>query len=108
MIDRYFEWVSDALGTKTCAALFVLVAFVPLTYGLPKTVLEWQLWLSNTFLQLVLLAVIQKGGKVTEKRIIELLQETHDISSAEREDIRQELEILRGLALAKEPTNARS
>jgi len=78
MMDRLCIWMADMLGTNTAIAVFVLIAFVPLAYHLPQTVLEWQTWLSQVCIQLIALAVIQKGQKVTEGRVLGLLQETHD------------------------------
>lgn len=78
MMDRFCTWLADSLGTNTAIAAFVLIAFVPLWFQLPKTVIEWQSWLSQTCIQLVALAVLQKGTRLQGDRSDRMLKETHD------------------------------
>ena len=89
MIDRFFEKVADSLGTNTCTVLFALIAFVPLAYQIPKTVLEWQNWLSQTAIQLIALSILQKGTRVEGNRNYKLLSETHDIVMSELTEIKK-------------------
>jgi hypothetical protein len=84
MIDRIFIKISDALGTNSAIVLFVLIATVPLCFQLPATVGEWQNWLSQTFIQLVCLAILQKGTRVESDRQAALILETHDAAVAMR------------------------
>lgn len=77
-IDRFFIGLADALGTNTTIAMFAVIAFVPLCYQLPKTVIEWQNWLSQTCIQLIALAILQKGTKIEGARTYKILAETHD------------------------------
>jgi len=78
MIDKVFEKIADGLGTNCTIVIFALIAFAPLFFQLPKTVIEWQMWLSQTCIQLVALAVLQKGTRIEGQRNNRLLQETHD------------------------------
>ena len=87
-IDSLFCWLADALGSNGSIILFTLIAFVPLAYHLPTGVLEWQAWLSQVCIQLIALAVIQKGGKTSETRIMGYLQESHDAHMVELAEIR--------------------
>lgn len=88
MIDRFFCWLADALGSNAAIVMFTLIAFVPLAYHLPNGVLEWQGWLSQVCIQLISLAVIQKGGNTSERRVIGLLQETHDTVMQEMAELK--------------------
>ena len=88
MIDRFFEKIADGLGTNWAIIVFALIAFVPLYFQLPKTIIEWQMWLSQTCIQLVALAVLQKGTRIEGGRSAKLLQEAHDAVMAEFDDIK--------------------
>jgi hypothetical protein len=83
MIDAFFDAIDDALGTNTAVVAFALIAFVPMAYHVPQNVMEWQTWLSNTCIQLIALAIIQRGGKGSERRILAYLAESHDAHMAE-------------------------
>ena len=86
MIDRFFRKLSDALGTNTVIVLFILIAVVPLYFQLPHTVIEWQTWISQTFIQLTALAILQKGTKVEGERQARLILETHDAAVEMRKE----------------------
>jgi hypothetical protein len=94
MIDRFFDAIADALGTNGCITLFAMIAFFPLIFQLPRTPLEWQGWLSQTALQLILLAVLQKGTKLEGKRNYNLMLDIHS-------DLMAELAILKRVAEAE-------
>lgn len=82
-IDRAFERLADALGTNCAIICFAVIAIVPLFFQLPRTVIEWQNWLSQTCIQLIALAVLQKGTRTEGRRQQRLIKETHDIMVAE-------------------------
>ena len=88
MIDHLFEQLADALGTNAAIIIFTLIAFVPLAYQMPTTVIAWQAWLSQTAIQLIALAVLQKGQRLAEHRTRKMLKETHDT-------VMQEMQILK-------------
>ena len=86
MIDRFFIKISDALGTNTAIVCFALIAVVPLYFQVPHTVIEWQNWLSQTCIQLIALAVLQKGTRVESDRQAALILETHDAAVSMRQE----------------------
>lgn len=88
MIDRMFEKIADALGTNTAIVVFTAIAVVPLFFQLPHTVIEWQNWLSQTCIQLIALAVLQKGTKVEGARQSTIIRETHDATLSELSEIK--------------------
>jgi hypothetical protein len=64
---RLAEKITNAVGTMWCAYLFTFIAFL----GLPEAIRggegEIITWLTQTFLQLVLLSVILVGQKVAAR-----------------------------------------
>jgi hypothetical protein len=61
---------------------------------MPRTILEWQQWLSGTAIQLIALAVLQKGTRQEGAKNLQLLLDTHDATMAEMlelKDMHQEL-----------------
>jgi hypothetical protein len=78
MIDKLIEKLADALGTNWAIFVFASIAFVPLYFQLPRTIIEWQNWVSQTCIQLVALAILQRGTQIEGTRTNQLLQETHD------------------------------
>ena len=86
MVDRFFIKMADALGTNTAIVCFALIAIVPLYFQAPHSVIEWQNWLSQTCIQLIALAVLQKGTRVEGDRQATLILETHDAAVAMRRE----------------------
>ena len=78
MIDRFFEKIADLLGTNWAILCFALIAFVPLYFQVPRSIIEWQTWISQTCIQLVALAILQRGTQIEGAKSLQLLQETHD------------------------------
>lgn len=89
VIDDFFLWMADALGTDGCIMLFCLIAFVPFFHQLPKSILEWQQWLSQTAIQLIALAVLAKVSKIEGARNFSLLKDTHDVVMEELTQIKE-------------------
>jgi hypothetical protein len=86
MIDRIFIKISDALGTNAAIVCFALIAFVPLYFQQPHTIMEWTSWLSQTCIQLIALAVLQKGTRIEGEKQARLILETHDAAVAMRQE----------------------
>ena len=89
MIDRVCEKLADALGTNFAIVIFSIIAVAPLAVQVPRSILEWQQWLSQTCIQLVALAILQKGTRLEGKRAQALLQETHDTVMGEMQEIKE-------------------
>lgn len=83
---RFNEWlalnITKAVATMTCAYLFTFLALT----GLPgawtqsiqtRSALPLDMWLSQNFLQLVLLSVIMVGQNIQQNKLT-ALQESHD------------------------------
>jgi hypothetical protein len=81
-MNKFNDWlavkITDGVGTMWCAYIFAAIAI----YG--GTSVDWHnafmvvQWLSQTFLQLVLLSIIMVGQKVISKASDKQAQETHD------------------------------
>ena len=93
-IDKICISISDLLGTNFCIFIFILIAFVPLYYQTPTTISAWQNWLSQTCIQLVALAVLQKGTKIEGNRTYNMQKETHDTVMNEFSEIKEMHEFL--------------
>lgn len=89
-IDRFFIWLADSLGTNSCILLFCFIAFAPLYYQRPQTILELQNYVSQTVIQLIALAVIAKVSKLESARTMNLLQESHDAQMEELKIAKEE------------------
>ena len=60
-------WITTGVGTMWCAYLFGVISFISLPAAINGGVAELINWLTQTFLQLVLLSVIMVGQKVAAK-----------------------------------------
>lgn len=62
--------LTNGVGTMWCAYAFAILALIALPYV--HTTLQWIQWISQTFIQLVMLSVIMVGqgvqGRVADKR----------------------------------------
>lgn len=100
--QRFNKWlaskVTGAVGTMTCAYVFAALTFVSLpTVIASGNVVQIIAWITQTFLQLVLLSVLMVGqnigGEASERRAVE----THEIVKKSHAEQMQELRELRSL-----------
>jgi len=66
--DKIATKVTDMVGTMWCAYFFAVLAFVSLPQAIMGGRLALVTWLSQTFLQLVLLSVIMVGQEVGQRK----------------------------------------
>jgi predicted ferric reductase len=85
---------AEALSVKQCVFVFVIIATVPLFYQLPKDIISWQNWLSQTFIQLVALSILAIVNKLESAKITKLLQETHDTVMSSHDELHSKLAII--------------
>jgi len=75
-VRRVNEWlavkITDLVGTMWCAYVFVALAIVGFPYG-SSQLPDYVQWLSQTFIQLVMLSVIMVGQQLIADR-----QQNHD------------------------------
>jgi hypothetical protein len=91
--------LTTIVGTMWCAYAFALLAFVALPFALPGQstggVLQMIQWVSQTFIQLVMLSVIMVGqnilGKASDKRA-EMTYADADATFHEAEQIQSHLQ----------------
>ena len=65
--QKIATWLSDGVGTMVCAYLFAALALVGFP-GLHATLMQFVQWLSQTFIQLVMLSVLAVSQKVIEHK----------------------------------------
>lgn len=83
-IERFATWVTDKVGTMQCAGLFACLALISFPEAVTSgSVLVMVGWGTQTFLQLVLLSILQLGTKRSGERIERVITETHDLAMAE-------------------------
>jgi hypothetical protein len=99
--------ITGAVGTMWAAYVFAGIAFI----SLPAAIMSGDpivivAWIAQTFLQLVLLAVIMVGQDVQAKGVQKKIDETHEASLAEfelakaaRESHAQEIKAIKQLLL---------
>jgi len=99
--------ITGAVGTMWAAYVFAGIAFI----SLPAAIMSGDpivivAWIAQTFLQLVLLAVIMVGQDVQAKGVQKKIDETHEASLAEfelakaaRESHAQEIKAIKRLLL---------
>jgi hypothetical protein len=105
--ERLAATITGAVGTMWAAYVFAAIAFISLPAALasgdPIIIVAW---IAQTFLQLVLLAVIMVGQDVQAKGVQKKIDETHEASLAEfelakaaRESHAQEIKAIKKLLL---------
>ena len=78
--DKIMDVIADSLSTKACLLIFCIIAFVPLTIQMPKDILGWQQWVSQTAIQLIALSILAIVAKKESREQQKLLKDTHDAS----------------------------
>lgn len=100
--QRFNKWfaakITRAVGTMGCAYLFTALSLVSLPSVLCSgNVIQIIAWITQTFLQLVLLSVLMVGqnimGEASEKRS----EETHQIVKTSHREQMREMMVLREL-----------
>jgi hypothetical protein len=94
-LDRAALVITSGVGTMWCALVFAGIAIVATPGLFPQPVTNVAQWLAQAFLQLVLLSVIMVGQRLQGAATEKLIQETHDIVTAEADDIRALIEELK-------------
>jgi len=91
---RFALLITTVVGTMWCAYAFAVLALVALPSALGSGPLAIVQWISQTFIQLVLLSIIMVGqnimGKASDKRA-EMTYKDADASFHEAEQIQQHL-----------------
>ena len=86
-VTRLNEWLAlkltNGVGTMWCAYVFALLAFAALPSALHSGMLAIVEWISQTFIQLVMLSVIMVGQSLQSRSTEKRDQETHDNVMAE-------------------------
>jgi hypothetical protein len=59
--------LTKAVGTMTCALFFALLALLGMPGLFQPTVAQWIQWLSQTFIQLVMLSILMVGQQVLNR-----------------------------------------
>lgn len=73
------EKITDAVGTMWCAYLFTALTLISLPSAIAShNVLTIVTWVAQTFLQLVLLAIIQTGQNVIGNRQQQMIKQIED------------------------------
>lgn len=93
MISKFNDWlavkITDGVATMWCAYIFALIAFYGLTsvnFHKPSEIVQW---LSQTFLQLVLLSIIMVGQKVLSEASDQQAKEMHDTVMESHTELRK-------------------
>ncbi|CAB4627883.1 unannotated protein [freshwater metagenome] len=81
--------ITDGVATMWCAYLFAAIALI----SLPKAIQSGDTlviisWITQTFLQLVLLSIIMVGQKVASAKIEQTINETHDATLVELAELK--------------------
>lgn len=76
--DKVMDAIADSLSTKACLLIFCIIAFVPLAVQIPKDILGWQQWVSQTAIQLIALSILAIVAKKEGREQRAMLKETHD------------------------------
>lgn len=82
-MKRFNNWlaekITNGVGTMWCAYLFTIIALISLPSAIEsKNVLTIVSWIAQTFLQLVLLAVIQTGQNIIGDRQQQMIRQIED------------------------------
>jgi uncharacterized membrane protein len=91
---RFGLWITVIVGTMWCAYLFTLIALVALPDAIRGGAYTTVVWLSSSFLQLVLLPIIIVGQNIQAKAADKRAEETYKDAEAvlkESEEIQKHL-----------------
>jgi len=81
--------ITKAVGTMTCALAFALITLVALPSAIESgNVVTIVIWVSSSFLQLVLLSVLALGQQIQGEATEAVLRETHDIAQESRAEVK--------------------
>ena len=99
--ERVALWLTTRVGTMGCAILFAGLAFVSLPGAIgshdPVVIVAW---ISQAFLQLVLLPVIMLGQDIQSRATETAILDTHTLAVAEHEATRELLADLHAVVAA--------
>jgi hypothetical protein len=79
---RFGLWITVVVGTMWCAYLFTLIALVALPDAVKQGTYFIVVWLSSSFLQLVLLPIIIVGQNIQAKAADKRAEETYQDAEA--------------------------
>ena len=86
--DRIALWVTDKLGTMTCALIFCVIALVSLPAVLAtRSIVNFIQWLSGAFIQLVALAILGAGQKLQSKHSERLEERIYEMERRHGEQL---------------------
>ncbi len=89
-VDTLIDKIIRAVGSGWCILAFTILALVSLPGAIASgNIVTIISWVAQTFLQLVLLAVIQSGQNRQGDQTDHLIKETHDTVMKEMNAIRQ-------------------
>jgi hypothetical protein len=83
-VDTFNDWLAEKItqvvGTMWCAYIFCILALISLPSAIQSTIQNHNAmsivsWIAQTFLQLVLLAVIQKGQNIGNDKLDKTIAE---------------------------------
>lgn len=82
-MKRFNNWlaekITNGVGTMWCAYIFTIIALISLPSAIEsKNVLTIVSWIAQTFLQLVLLAVIQTGQNIIGDRQQQMIRQIEE------------------------------
>ena len=101
ILSRPALFITEVVGTATCALVFAVIAIVALPSALESgSPVIMVAWLSSNFLQLVLLSILAVGQKVQGASTEALVTDTHAIATESRDQTKEILKEI--LALTQE------
>lgn len=100
-IGRFNTWIAvrltNAVGTMWCAYVFALLALIGFP-GASATPTQYVQWLSQTFIQLVMLSVIMVGQNVLQSAADQRAEADHETLLALKSINERQLQILERLS----------
>ena len=81
-------FITEKVGTMWCAYAFAAIALVSLPEAIAGGIGTFITWLSQSFIQLVLLSIVMVGQTIQGEKTESRAQEDHDNIMAELEEIK--------------------
>jgi len=92
-VNKFLDWlavhITNAVGSMYCALMFCCLAGISLPDAIHGGVYTTIQWISQTFLQLVLLSIIMVGSKVLAKSSERRAEQDHKILREEFKEIKE-------------------
>ena len=82
-MDAMMDRIANILCSKPTFIVFCIIAFLPLCYKLPNSILDWQQWVSQTAIQLIALNVLGYNSNKGNRELMNYIEKMYSMEKGE-------------------------